>query len=142
MPRRRDEPVTNENNDKAPRKSYGHQDTQASARHAHNIVRVRLQVQLPDVRRVAPIPTLVEGRGVVSVLRGRRPSPGRVMSYDQKVLEAFKAVCDRDPEGSASPADVVKEMQARGTLSSMDTVIDIADIMRRLLGKPSVPATR
>lgn len=58
-------------------------------------------------------------------------------SYDQKVLEAFNAVCDRDPEGAASPTDVVKEMQTRGTLSPMDTVIDIADIMRRLLGEPS-----
>ncbi len=57
-------------------------------------------------------------------------------SYDQKVLEAFEAVCDRDLEHSASPADVVKEMQARDTLSPMDTVIDIADIMKRLLGKP------
>lgn len=63
-------------------------------------------------------------------------------SYDQKVLEAFEAVCDRDLEGAASPADVVKEMQARGTLSPMDTVIDIADIMRRLLGEPSRPARR
>ncbi len=61
-------------------------------------------------------------------------------SYDDKVLEAFKAACDRDPEGAASPDDVVKEMRARGTLSSMDTVIDIADIMRRLLGKPSASA--
>ena len=63
-------------------------------------------------------------------------------SYDQKVLEAFEAVCDRDLEGAASPADVVKEMQARGTLSPADTVIDIADIMRRLLGEPSKPTKR
>lgn len=55
-------------------------------------------------------------------------------SYDNKVLEAFKAVCDRDAEGAASPSDVVKEMQARDTLSPLDTVIDIADIMKRLLG--------
>jgi hypothetical protein len=63
-------------------------------------------------------------------------------TYDQKVLEAFEAVCDRDLEGAASPADVVKEMQARNTLSPMDTVIDIADIMRRLLGEPSRLARR
>lgn len=63
-------------------------------------------------------------------------------NYDQKVMEAFGAVCDRDPEGAASPADVVKEMQARGTLSPLDTVIDIADIMKRLLGEPSKPARR
>lgn len=63
-------------------------------------------------------------------------------SYDDKVLEAFKAVCDRDSEGAASPSDVVKEMQARGTLSSMDTVIDVADIMRRLLGAPGLPSKR
>lgn len=61
-------------------------------------------------------------------------------SYDNKVLEAFNAVCDRDLERSASPADVVKEMQARNTLSPLDTVIDIADIMKRLLGEPSKPA--
>lgn len=61
-------------------------------------------------------------------------------SYDNKVLEAFKAACDRDPEGAASPADVVEEMQKRGTLSPMDTVIDIADIMKRLLGKPDALA--
>lgn len=63
-------------------------------------------------------------------------------SYDQKVLEAFEAVCDRDPENSASPADVIKEMQTRGTLSPTDTVIDIADIMKRLLGEPGKPAGR
>ncbi len=63
-------------------------------------------------------------------------------SYDDKVLEAFRAVCGRDPEGSASPVDVVKEMQKHGTLSPMDTVIDIADIMKRLLGAPSLPSRR
>jgi len=63
-------------------------------------------------------------------------------SYDDKVLEAFHAVCARDAENSASPSDVVKEMQARDTLSPMDTVIDIADIMKRLLGEPSKPARR
>ena len=61
-------------------------------------------------------------------------------SYDDKVLEAFRAVCDRDPEGAASPADVVKEMQARDTLSPLDTDIDIADIIMRLLGEPRGPA--
>lgn len=63
-------------------------------------------------------------------------------SYDQKVLDAFEAVCDRDLESAASPADVVKEMQKRGTLSPADTVIDIADIMKRLLGEPGRPAKR
>ena len=57
-------------------------------------------------------------------------------TYDDEVLEAFDAVCDRDLEGAASPSDVVKEMQTRGTLSPLDTVIDIADIMKRLLSKP------
>ncbi len=61
-------------------------------------------------------------------------------SYDQKVMEAFDAACARDSEGSASPADVVKEMQVRGTLSPLDTVIDIADIMKRLLGAPGKPS--
>jgi hypothetical protein len=55
-------------------------------------------------------------------------------SYDDKVREAFEAVCDRDPESAASPSDVVAEMQRRETLSPLDTVIDIADIMRRLFG--------
>lgn len=55
-------------------------------------------------------------------------------NYDDKVREAFEAVCDRDPEGAASPSDVVAEMQKLGTLSPLDTVIDIADIMRRLFG--------
>lgn len=59
------------------------------------------------------------------------------MSYDDKVREAFEAVCARDPEGAANPSDVVAEMQKRGTLSPLDTVIDIADIMRRLLGPPA-----
>lgn len=63
-------------------------------------------------------------------------------SYDEKVLEAFQAVCARDPDGAASPSDVVKEMQTRGTLSPLDTVIDIADIMRRLLGRPTKSSRR
>lgn len=60
-------------------------------------------------------------------------------SYDDKVREAFEAVCDRDLEGAASPSDVVDEMRKLGTLSPLDTVIDVADVMRRLFGVPDRP---
>ena len=65
----------------------------------------------------------------------------RERSYDDKVLEAFEAVCERhkaEPEGErgASPMEVLEEMQRRKTLSAMDTVLDIADIMKRLLKGP------
>jgi hypothetical protein len=64
---------------------------------------------------------------------------GRVAdrSYDDRVLQAFRTACDRNPEGTASPADVVKEMRTHGAMLARDTVIDIADIMRRLLGEPA-----
>jgi len=54
-------------------------------------------------------------------------------TYDDKVLEAFEAVCKRNKGKGASAAEVTEEMRARKTLSKLDTVIDIADIMKRLL---------
>lgn len=52
------------------------------------------------------------------------------MTYDQKICQVFKDLCQKN--GGASPAEVAQEMQARGWLSNMDSVIDIADLMRSL----------
>jgi hypothetical protein len=53
------------------------------------------------------------------------------MTYDDKIIECFRAVCVRTGEG-ASPDEVTQEMHDRKWLSPLDTVIDIADIMKRL----------
>lgn len=54
------------------------------------------------------------------------------MTYDQKIRECFKAVCKRNKDKKASAAEVTEEMEKRGWLSEMDTVIDIADLMRNM----------
>lgn len=55
-------------------------------------------------------------------------------SYDDRVREAFEAVCARDPEGVSQPVRRRHgDAEARHAVA-LDTVIDIADIMRRLFG--------
>lgn len=57
--------------------------------------------------------------------------PGKPVSvYDARIIQVFKDLCMKN--GGASPNEVTQEMHARGYLSDMDTVIDIADIMRSL----------
>lgn len=52
------------------------------------------------------------------------------MTYDDKIVEVFGALASKND--GASPAEVTDEMHKRGWLSPMDTVIDIADLMRDL----------
>lgn len=66
------------------------------------------------------------------VLQEHHP-PAAMMTYDDKVLEAFKAASDRNKGKGASAHEVTQEMLRRGTLAELDTVIDIADILKRLL---------
>lgn len=53
------------------------------------------------------------------------------LSYDEKIIACFKYMCKKNGDG-ASPAEVTKEMAQRNWLSSLDTVLDIEKIMRRL----------
>jgi hypothetical protein len=50
--------------------------------------------------------------------------------YREKVLACWTYCAEKAKDKSASAADVTDEMAKRGWLSPMDTVIDIADIMR------------
>ena len=52
-------------------------------------------------------------------------------NYDDKIIFCFKALCAKNGNG-ASPVEVTEEMANLGWLSSMDSVLDIADIMARL----------
>lgn len=56
--------------------------------------------------------------------------PGKLSLYDARIVQVFKDLCAKN--GGASPAEVTHEMHSRGYLSDMDTVIDIADLMRGL----------
>ena len=55
--------------------------------------------------------------------------------YETNIVRAFKDVCESN-KGSespgASPAEVMNLLADRGQISKLDTVIDIADIMRGL----------
>jgi hypothetical protein len=53
-----------------------------------------------------------------------------LQGYADKIRKAFKDICEM--QGDASPIDVTNLLRERGQLSSVDTVIDIADIMREL----------
>lgn len=52
-------------------------------------------------------------------------------TYDDKICLVFRELCKRQGDG-ASPHEVTEEMSKRGWLSPMDTVIDIADLMKAL----------
>ena len=52
-------------------------------------------------------------------------------TYNDKIRVCFKHLCEKNPKG-ASPAEVTTEMVRREWLSPMDTVLDIADLMRDL----------
>lgn len=55
---------------------------------------------------------------------------GKTMtSYERKIMDAFEAVNKANGGKGASADEVTQEMQKRGTLSELDTVIDIADLM-------------
>ena len=60
-----------------------------------------------------------------------------ISPYEQNVIQAFKDACAANKvkeggEPGASPDEVTKLLHERGQLSELDTVIDIADIMKGL----------
>jgi hypothetical protein len=50
--------------------------------------------------------------------------------YEQHIVTAFQDLCKKN--GGASPAEVTHLMAERGQLATLDTVIDIVEIMRVL----------
>lgn len=55
---------------------------------------------------------------------------GRGMRYEDKIRTVFKELAEKND--GASPTEVTDEMARRGWLSPLDTVIDIADLMKKL----------
>lgn len=53
------------------------------------------------------------------------------MTYEDKIKVVFAEICEKQTDG-ASASDVTFGMAKRGWLSPLDTVIDIADIMRQM----------
>lgn len=54
------------------------------------------------------------------------------MEYRDKVLACWRHCAENAKDKSASAAEVTDEMAKRGWLSELDTVIDIADIMKTI----------
>lgn len=55
--------------------------------------------------------------------------------YEQNVVQAFKDACEANKDSDnpgASPSEVTNLLAEREQLSKLDTVIDIADIMKGL----------
>ncbi len=56
------------------------------------------------------------------------------MKYEDKVLVCFGEACEenekKDGKHSASAADTTRKMKEKGWLAPLDTVIDIADILK------------
>jgi hypothetical protein len=58
-----------------------------------------------------------------------------IKDYDEKIIRAFKDVAEENKKkgiDGASPDEVTKRMYERGELSKLDTVIDVAGIMKDL----------
>ncbi len=53
-------------------------------------------------------------------------------SYQRKIMDAFEAVSKANGGQGASATEVTEQMRKAGTLSQLDTVIDIADIMSEM----------
>jgi len=53
-------------------------------------------------------------------------------SYERKIMNAFEAVSKANNGKGASAFEVTQYMSENGTLSELDTVIDIADIMKTM----------
>jgi len=50
-------------------------------------------------------------------------------SYERKIMDAVEAINKANDGKGASATEVTEFMRNRGTLSELDTVIDIADCM-------------
>jgi hypothetical protein len=53
-------------------------------------------------------------------------------SYERKIMDAFEAISKANGGQGASAHEVTQYMTEHGTLSELDTVIDIADIMKTM----------
>lgn len=53
-------------------------------------------------------------------------------SYERKIMDAFEAVSKKNGGKGASASEVTEHMINSGTLSELDTVIDIADQMKAM----------
>ncbi len=53
-------------------------------------------------------------------------------SYERKIMDAVQAINKANGGKGASAAEVTEFMLNRGTLSELDTVIDIADCMKAM----------
>lgn len=53
-------------------------------------------------------------------------------SYERKIMDAFEAVSKKNGGKGASAHEVTEHMTNSGTISELDTVIDIADQMRAM----------
>ena len=55
---------------------------------------------------------------------------GTVSPYEEVIIKTFQTLCEEN--GAASPAEVTQRMATDKTLASLDTAIEIADLMRGL----------
>ncbi len=53
-------------------------------------------------------------------------------SYERKIMDAFEAISKANGGKGASAAEVTEYMTKNGTISELDTVIDIADCMQEM----------
>ncbi len=52
--------------------------------------------------------------------------------YERKIMDAFEAVSKANGGQGASATEVTEHMRNSGTISELDTVIDIADRMQAM----------
>jgi hypothetical protein len=55
-----------------------------------------------------------------------------VTSYERKIMDAFEAVSKANGGKGANATEVTEHMRNSGTISELDTVIDIADQMKAM----------
>lgn len=53
--------------------------------------------------------------------------------YEEKIIKTFRELCKKN--GGASPHEVTELLAQREQLSPLDTVIDVADLMKELRSK-------
>lgn len=56
----------------------------------------------------------------------------RMTSYERKILNAWETINKSNGGKGASAAEVTEQMSKDNTISELDTVIDIADIMKTM----------
>lgn len=56
-----------------------------------------------------------------------------ILPYESKIITAFRDLCKAN--GGASPFEVMQELEKRSQLAELDSVIDIADLMKDLRGR-------